>query len=239
MLAHRGLTVNAPENTLLSFLNALAGGAEYLETDVQVSKDGIAIICHDSDLRRVAGRREQVSALTLAELKTVDLGSGQTFCTLAEALAAFPEARFNIDIKSLAAAAPAAAAIREAGATGRVLITSFNERRRGAAVRALPGVATSASSPRFALALTAAKLGLSPLVRFALRGVDAVQVPVGISLLRIATRGVIRRIQAAGVEVHFWTINDVTEMKRLLELGADGIVTDRSDLLLELIGRSA
>jgi glycerophosphoryl diester phosphodiesterase len=236
LLAHRGLALEAPENTLLAFLKALALGATYLETDVHASSDGIAVISHDPDLSRVAGLPVRVGDLTVRELKEIDLGAGQTFCTLAEALEAFPEARFNVDIKSTDAAAPAAQAILAARATGRVLITSFSESRRSATVRRLPGVATSASSSRFAIALFAAKLGLSPVVRYALRGVDAVQVPTRGGGVRIATRRMIASLHAAGVEVHIWTVNDVAAMKGLLDLGVDGLVTDRIDLALESFG---
>jgi glycerophosphoryl diester phosphodiesterase len=234
MLAHRGLAVGAPENTLLAFLKALALGATYLETDVHASKDGVAVLSHDPNLVRLAGQKVRVSDLTLAQLREIDLGDGQTFNTLTEALEAFPDARFNIDIKSLDAARPAAEAILKARATGRVLITSFNERRRNAAVRLLPGVASSPSPGQIVLALVGAKLGMSWLVRFAFRNVSAVQVPAHGAGFRIATRRVISRFHAAGLEVHIWTVNDVATMKRLLDLGVDGLFTDRIDLALGL-----
>lgn len=234
MLAHRGLAIDAPENTLLAFLKALALGAEYLETDVHASKDGIAVLSHDPNLLRVAGRKVRVSELTLAQLREIDLGEGQTVNTLAEALDAFPEARFNIDIKSLDAARPAAEAILAAHATRRVLITSFNARRRHAAVSLLPGVASSPAPGQIVLALIGAKLGVNPLVRFAFRHVNAVQVPIRGVGFRIATRRVISHFHAAGMEVHIWTVNDVATMKRLLDLGVDGVFTDRIDLALGL-----
>ena len=238
LLAHRGLAVDAPENTLLAFLKALAAGATYLETDVHASKDGIAVLSHDPNLRRTAGRKLKVSDLTLKELRAIDLGEGQTFSTLSELLDAFPDARFNIDIKSLDAAKPAAEAILKARATGRVLITSFNRKRRHAAVRLMPGVASSPSPGEIMIAVLGAKLRISALVRFAFRHVTAVQVPVRGAGIRIATRGVIKRFHAAGLEVHIWTINDVATMKRLLDLGVDGLFTDRIDLALGLLGKS-
>jgi glycerophosphoryl diester phosphodiesterase len=238
MLAHRGLAIDAPENTLLAFLKALAAGAQYLETDVHASKDGVAVLSHDPNLVRLAGHKARVNELTLAELREIDLGEGQTFNTLSEALEAFPEARFNIDIKSLDAGKPAAEAILKAKATNRVLITSFNARRRHAAVSLLPGVASSPTPGAIILALIGAKLGISPVVRFAFRHVSAVQVPVRGAGFRIATRRVISRFHAAGMEVHIWTINDVATMKRLLDLGVDGLFTDRIDLALGLEPRT-
>jgi glycerophosphoryl diester phosphodiesterase len=238
LLAHRGLAVDAPENTLLAFVKALAAGATYLETDVHASKDGIAVLSHDPNLVRTAGHKVRVNQLTLAELRKIDLGEGQTFSTLSELLDAFPNARFNIDIKSMDAGRPAAEAILKAGATNRVLITSFNRKRRHAAVNLLPGVASSCSPGEIVIAVIAAKLRLSAVVRWALRHVTAVQVPVRSAGVRIATRGVISRFHAAGLEVHIWTINDVAQMKRLLDLGVDGLFTDRIDLALGLLGKN-
>ena len=238
MLAHRGLAVDAPENTLLAFVKALAAGATYLETDVHASKDGVAVLSHDPNLVRTAGHKVRVNQLTLAELRKIDLGEGQTFSTLSELLDAFPDARFNIDIKSLDAGRPAAEAILKAGATNRVLITSFNAKRRHSAVRLLPGVASSCSPGEIIIAVIGAKLRLSAVVRWALRHVTAVQVPVRSAGVRIATRGVIARFHEAGREVHIWTINDVAQMKRLLDLGVDGLFTDRIDLALGLLGKN-
>ncbi len=202
---------------------------------MHASSDGIAVICHDADLSRLAARSVAVGTLTFAELAAIDLGAGQRFVSLAEALAAFPEARFNIDVKDAGSIGPTAAAVSAAGASSRVLIGSFSERRRRETVRLLPGVASSASSSRFAVALLAAKLGLSPVVRWALAGLVAVQVPQRAGPVRITTPRVIAAMHRAGVEVHVWTVNDEAEMAELLDLGVDGLVTDRADLAIRLL----
>lgn len=202
---------------------------------MHASSDGIAVISHDADLTRVAGRPGLVSELTFAELEKIDLGDNQHFVSLAQALAAFPEARFNIDVKDAAAIAPTAHAILEAKATHRVLITSFSELRRRETARLLPGVASSASSRKMAIAVVAAKLGLSPVVRRALKGLVAVQVPQRMGMLRITTPRFIEAMHQAGVEVHVWTVNDECEMAALLDRGVDGLVTDRTDLAVALI----
>lgn len=235
VFAHRGLAVEAPENTLLAFARAMAAGASYIETDVHASADGIAVIAHDPDLKRVAGRDVRVGQLTIAELRRVDLGHGQAFCSLAEALDAFPDARFNIDIKSMDAVAPTIDAVTAARAIPRVLVTSFSDRRRRLAVAGLPGVATSASAGSFLGALIAGKLRSAALVRRALRGVVAVQVPERALGLRVTTERMLAQLHAASVEMHVWTINDPERMRELLELGVDGIVTDRADLALEVV----
>jgi len=223
LFAHRGLAVDAPENTLLAFERALALGIEYLETDVHASADGVAMISHDPDLTRMTGREARVDQLTAAELQSIDLGAGQTFTTLAAALDAFPDARFNIDIKAMAAATPTVEAIREARAERRVMIGSFSNARRLAVTRRLPDVATSVSSRAAVIASWSAVLGIRPLTRRALRGSRAMQVP--------------ERILGAGVEVHIWTINDAATMNRLLDAGVDGIMTDRADIAVDVFRR--
>lgn len=243
LLAHRGLAHDAPENTLGAFDAAVAVGAGYLETDVNASADGIAVVVHDPTLERIAARTDRVSDLTLAELRAIDLGGGARFATLAEALAAQPGIRFNIDVKSADAAAPTAAAVLAAGALDRVLITSFSRRRRRSTTRLLdaarpaatPPVAASASAAEFVPALIFAKLGLIPLVRFALRHVDAVQIPTSVYGVTTATPRTVRRLHAAGVEVHVWTINDVEVARALLGRGVDGIVSDRVDQMMVLV----
>ena len=235
VFAHRGLTVDAPENTLLAFAQAIAAGASYIETDVHTSADGVAIIAHDADLSRVAGRDVRVDQLTAAELGKIDLGHGQHFCTLAQALDSFPETRFNIDVKSAPAVNPTIATVQKFDASHRVLVTSFNERRRSAVAHGLPGVASSASAARLLPALLAARFGAVFLVRWALRGLVAVQVPEKAAGITVTRRAVIRAFHAAGVEVHVWTINDPARMRELLALGVDGIITDRADLALAVV----
>lgn len=238
VLAHRGLAVAAPENTVLAFVQALATGVAYVETDVHASADRVAIVSHDPDLRRLTGRDVRVGQLTAAELAHIDLGSRQGYPTLAEVLDAFPDARFNIDIKDDAAIEPAARAIVAARAQGRVLIGSFSGRRRRATIRMIGGgVATSASSLAVLAAVVGAKLGIRPLVRRALLGVDAVQIPLRVLRLRATTPRVIRALHALGVEMHVWTVNDPSVMRRLLDDGVDGIITDRCDLAMDLLRR--
>lgn len=235
VIAHRGLALEAPENTLLAFAKALAIGVMHLETDVQVSADGQAVISHDEDLSRLAGRDVRVDRLTAAELRRIDLGAGQNFCTLKEALDAFPDARFNIDVKAAGAVQPTVDAIRSTRAVSRVLVTSFSDARRRAAVSQLPGVATSAASRATTRVLAAAKLRWGPAVRRLLREVDAVQVPETWGAIRVVTPRFIDLVRSAGVELHVWTVNDPADMTRLLDLGVDGLVTDRADLALPLV----
>ncbi len=116
-----------------------------------------------------------------------------------------------------------------------MLVSSFDEGRRAAAIRGLPGVVSSASARRFAIALLAGKVGVSPIVQAALRGLVAVQVPERALGLRVTTDRMLARLHDAGVEVHVWTVNDPLRMRQLLDLGVDGIVTDRADLALQVV----
>ncbi len=235
VLAHRGLALEAPENTLLAFLHAVNAGVTHIETDVHASADGVAMVSHDPDLTRVAGRDVRVAQLTAAELRRVQLGQGQGYCSLADALDAFPETRFNIDVKSADAIPGTIKAVTDLGATDRVLIGSFSTKRRLAVVRELPGVATSISAGGALPAAHAARAGAVRMLTRLLAGVDAVQLPTRVAGAPITTPRAIRNFHAAGVEVHIWTINDPTEMVRLLDAGVDGIVTDRADLALPLV----
>jgi glycerophosphoryl diester phosphodiesterase len=235
VFAHRGLALEAPENTLLAFARAISAGALYVETDVHASLDGVAVITHDPDLKRIAGRDIRVSQLTMSELRRIDLGHGQNFVSLAEALDAFPETRFNIDMKIAAAVPGAVSAILAANASRRVLVSSFSEARSAAALRELPGVPTSASARRFAVSLFAGKVGLPRSLKLSLRGVAAVQIPEKALGLKVTTERMIRRLHSAGVEVHVWTVNDPQRMRELLSLGVDGLITDRADLAISVV----
>ena len=235
VLAHRGLALEAPENTLLAFLHAVNAGATHVETDVHGSADGIAMVSHDPDLARVAGREVAVRQLTAAELRRVSLGAGQGYCSLAEALDAFPETRFNIDVKSADAIEGTIKAVRDARASARVLIGSFSDARRRRTIRELPGVATSVSARGALPAVHAARAGATSALSRILSGVDAVQLPAKVAGANVVTARAIRSFHAVGVEVHIWTINDPAEMERLLDAGVDGLVTDRADLALPLV----
>lgn len=238
IIAHRGLALRAPENTLLAFLEALSLGVTHLETDVHATSDGVAVLSHDPDLGRSTGRARPILSLDRVTLGKVRLGDDQGVPTLEEALYAFPDARFNIDIKADEALRPAVRAILRQNAVDRVLVTSFDERRRRAAVRALPGVATSPGSRGVVLAALASRTPLAAIRRLSLRGVSALQVPESYRGVPIVTTALVESARASGVEVHVWTINDPADMRRLFALGVDGIITDRADLGLEVVAGS-
>ncbi|MET1015964.1 MAG: glycerophosphodiester phosphodiesterase [Leifsonia flava] len=237
VFAHRGLAVSAPENTLLAFQRAFEVGATHLETDVHTSRDGVAIISHDPDLARLVGRRQRIGDLSAEELLEIDLGHGQSFCTLEDALTTFPTARFNIDVKDAGSIASVASTVRATEALERVLITSFSERRRAAAVALLPGVVSSASASIVVRAVLGARTGLRSNAVKSLSGLVALQIPEKSAGIQLVTPRVIDAVHAAGLEVHVWTVNDPMAMRRLFELGIDGIVTDRADVAAHVLRR--
>lgn len=237
-ISHRGQTPGNVENTIGAFRAALAAGADILESDVHVTRDGVAVLFHDDTLERLTGDPRAISALSWAQLRTIDLGSGEGVPTLEETLSVFPAARFNLDLKSADSPEAACDVVARLGARDRVLLTSFGEKRRRRALRLLPGVASSASAARFLWILLAAKLGVTGLVRLLSRGMCAVQIPVSAAGLKTTTPRFIARLHSAGLEVHFWVINDPAQMQGLLLAGADALITDEIAVARRVIDAS-
>jgi glycerophosphoryl diester phosphodiesterase len=236
VVAHRGLALSAPENTLPAFEAAVVAGADILETDVHASADDVAMVAHDLDLRRVATRADVVRDLPAATLQSIDLG-GATMPTLSEALHSFPHARFSIDIKHAAAITPTVEAIKDARAEDRVMVASFSEARRSQVVGALPGITTAGTARHVGPAFLAHLVSQPKAVNTALAGVDALFIPpkaYGVSLL---TPRFIQMVNDAGVELGVWTINDEDQMAQYWQAGVRAIVTDRSDLALAVRAR--
>ncbi|QLD13152.1 glycerophosphodiester phosphodiesterase [Microbacterium oleivorans] len=241
VLAHRGFVPpdaeNIVENTFAAFAAAHAAGVRYVESDCHLSADGAVILFHDTDLTRVAGDPRRISDVPRRELEKIMAERGGLI-TLPQALEAFPTLRFNLDVK----ADDAATAVGEAVAphADRVLVTSFSDRRRMLALRAARAAggdpATSAGTVRTIALVVAVASGVPWLIRRALRGIDAVQVPERRGPLRIVSPRMIRAVHRSGVEVHVWTVNDADDMKRLLAAGVDGLVTDHADRAQLVIG---
>ncbi|MEN9748889.1 MAG: hypothetical protein RLZZ603_1581, partial [Actinomycetota bacterium] len=138
IFAHRGLAIAADgtpldENTIPAFARALEVGADYIESDIQVSLDGVPVLFHDDTLARVSAVNSPVNRLTIEQIRAVILNHGGTIPTLAEALEAFPQARFNLDFKSVSSITAGCKVIIEHGAQARVLAASFNDARGEAA----------------------------------------------------------------------------------------------------------
>ena len=241
IFAHRGFAANngVAENTIPAFRAALELGATHIESDIQVTKDGVPVLFHDDDLLRVAGLPRKISELALAELQQLTLIEGGKIPTVREALVELPTARFNLDLKVWAAVLPSVDLIRELGAEQRVLVSSFSDRRRAKALGLFDSpVASSAGSARVLALWTAAKLRFTWLIRKISGPVQALQIPTGKGPIRFDSPAFIGQMKAAGLELHYWTINDAEEMQRLIELGAAGIVTDRTDIAVNTLRKA-
>ena len=234
VIAHRGLALDYPENTLPAFQAGVDAGADILETDVHLSLDGQVIIAHDPTLHRVAGRPGAVSDFTASQLAEVDLGGGVGFPTLVNLLEALPHARLNIDLKTPDVVPAFVDVIRQMNAQDRVLVASFDDATRARAVSELPGVATSAARRHFLPGLAWAALGAQGALNNVFRGIDAIQTPSRYLGVPITTKRFIAQLRAIGKQVHVWTINDEADMRDLLDRGATGIVTDRTDIAVRV-----
>ena len=239
IFAHRGFAA-APglvENTLAAFRAALDLGATHLESDIQVTRDGVPVLFHDVDLVRLAGLPQKISSVTSVELTQISAANGFEVPTLREALTELPTARFNLDLKVSGAIEPTATLINELGAEERILVASFSESRRVKTVMAISGsVASSAGGTRVLALWLAAKMRLRPLIRRLAAPIQALQIPVNQGPIRFDSPAFISQMTAAGLEIHFWTINEPEEMRRLIGLGAHGIVTDRTDIAVNTLG---
>ncbi len=248
--AHRGGAALWPENTLEAFRGGLAAGCRWIETDIHMTRDGQIVTFHDHDLRRTTNGRGKISDLTLAELRRLDAGynftpdgrsfpfrgKGITIPTLAEVLELDPQGRVNLEIKQ---ARPSLAAalwrfIEDHGVHDRLLIAGedadvireFRNLARGT-------VASSAGTREVFGFWLAARMGLSDRVPVEY---DAFQVPIRYRGLDVVTPSFVDAAHRRGLQVHVWTIDSVEEMRWLLDVGVDGIMTDYPSRLVEVVG---
>ena len=243
--AHRGGAyhpeIEGLENTLAAFEHAVELGYRYLETDVHLTADGVLLAFHDEVLDRVTDSVGEVAVLSHAEVRRARVGGRESVPTLVELLDAFPDARFNIDLKSEGAVDALAALVAERGEWDRLLVGSFSPARLRRFRRLTAGRVPTSAHP-----LEAAAFALLPgrLADRLTRGrVAALQVPhrrtLRLAGLRVTvpvvTPGFVRRVHAAGKHVHVWTIDEPEEMRELLGKGVDGLFTDRTDLLREVL----
>ncbi len=246
--AHRGGAGEAPENTLAAFQIAVALGYGYLETDAHLTRDGVLVAFHDDRLDRVTDRKGAIAELGIAEVEAADAGyafspdGGSSFPfrgrgirvpRLEEILMRWPEVRVNIDPKSDPSVEPLAALLDRLGAWSRVCIGSFSDRRLRRIRSLSRGAACTSMGPRsVALARLAATSGT-----MARLGADCIQVPMRRGPFAIVTGRFVRAAHRAGLPVHVWTINDEPTMSDLLDLGVDGIMSDRLRLLKDVFAR--
>jgi len=228
--AHRGGASHFPENSWRAFEHAVGLGYAYLETDVHATADGTAVAFHDKSLDRVTDRTGRIARLTAAEVRSARIAGSEPIPLLADLLMAWPDVRFNIDVKDEPAIAPLVDVLRTTNSWDRVCITSFSGRRLDATRRLLPRPVCTATGPAGIGAIRAGLPVRALAERFAARSVACAQIPFG-----MATRRFIDRAHAAGLQVHAWTVNDAAVMANLLSLGVDGIMTDQTETLRDVL----
>ena len=230
--AHRGGALDFPENTAAAFEAAVAMGYRYLETDAYATRDGTLISFHDDRLDRVTDRSGMIADLDYADVAKARISGSEPIPLLEDLLASFPETRFNIDPKHDSAVAPLIAAIRRTGALERVCIGSFSGARIERMRAALGPRLCTSLGPWATARLRFSSWGL-PAGGFSKFG--CAQLPVAQSGIRLIDTALVARAHAAGLQVHVWTIDDPSDMSRLLDLGVDGLMTDRPAVLKDIL----
>jgi len=243
-IAHRGSRVLWPENTDTSFQGAYELGYRHFETDLHITADGALVCMHDPTVDRTTESAGRVEHLTLEQLQALDAGyrhgsaegftyrdSGARVPTLEWLLTTFPDTSVVVDMKSDGLAEHLAALVDDLGAHERLIVGSFSDSRL-AEFRAITGgrVPTSVGAIRARMWVLASRVG-----RGAGGEASALQLPTHVRGLRIIDQRLVEAAHGVGIQVHAWTVNTVTEMTRLLDLGVDGLITDRPDLLKDLL----
>ena len=230
--AHRGGAADGLENTMLQFRRAIEAGYRYLETDVHCTADGKLVALHDSTLDRVTDGGGLIADLPWSDVQHARVAGSEPVPLFEDLLEAFPEARWNIDVKAESALRPLLDLIERTGCWDRICVGSFSEARVVRAQRlAGPRLATSYGT-RGVLNLRLRSWGVPVGVR---RSAVAAQVPEAQSGIPVVDRRFVRTAHARGLHVHVWTVNDPDRMHRLLDLGVDGIMTDHIDTLRKVL----
>ena len=235
--AHRGGAyhpeIEGLENTLVAFRHAVALGYRYLETDVHATSDGVLLAFHDAVLDRVSDSTGEIAQMTAAQVAAALVGGRERVPTLAQLFEEFPEARFNIDVKSEAAVPLLARFVAEREAWDRVLVGAFSPRRIGEFRKLTGGRVPTSAHPLEVVAYLLLPARLADLVT---RGRPAAfQIPHRRGPLVVARALLVRRAHRSGKHVHVWTIDDPAEMRELLDRGVDGLMTDRTDILKDVL----
>lgn len=252
--AHRGGSLLAPENTITAFERGVSCGADALELDIQATSDGEIVVIHDPTVDRTTDGSGPVASYTLEKLQSLDAGyhlsldggntypfrgQGITIPTLREVFERFPQMRINIDLKESTPAREQCLweLIQDYQAHDRVLVASGDLHVPIIRFRQLTAglVATSASEQEIRAFFWCVRIYASRWLRPAY---DALQVPEMYGNIRIVSPAFVRAAHRLGLDVHVWTVDERSDMERLLALGVDGIMTDRPDVLAEALSGS-
>ncbi|MDF1705101.1 MAG: glycerophosphodiester phosphodiesterase family protein [Aeromicrobium sp.] len=231
-IAHRGGSLTATnvgiENSLEAFAHAASLGYRHLETDVVCSRDGVAYVSHDVKLHRLTGQRLHIGDLDAARVDELRLDGRARIPRLDALLRAHPEAWFSIDVKAADAVEETCRVVEAENAVDRVCLGSFDHRRTLAIRERLPQADTAASRREVVEALVVPPSRRRPSYRW-------LSVPARRKGLPVVTRRFVEAAHATGVGVLVWTIDEPREIERLVDLGVDGIFTDRTDTLRDVL----
>ncbi|HEY9786881.1 MAG TPA: glycerophosphodiester phosphodiesterase [Candidatus Obscuribacterales bacterium] len=251
VIAHRGASASAPENTIPAFVRGIADGADIVEMDLHLTKDGVPVVCHDATVDRTTNGKGFINALTLGEIKKLDAGyrftpdggktfpfrgQGITIPTLSEALTALPDQSVMIEVKvsSQRMLSELVKVIRQHDCFDRVSIEVFA--MKGKMVHRLrrmePRLLTGHSTAEIIRFLVLSRVGLWR--RFRRRGF-ALEIPPCRRRTTVASKAVIANAWRRGIPVFIWTINDESQMQRFLNMGASGLFTDKPAVLRKLV----
>ena len=249
VIAHRGGAGIAPENTLEAFRKSSKLGVDVLELDVHFTSDGKLVVIHDRSVDRTTNGSGLVKDLDFAGIRKLDAGfrwtadGGKTYPfrgkgvkvpTLREVFEEFPDAKINVEAKvqTPSPVEPICSLIREFDRVDKTVVASFSDNVLEGFRSNCKGVATSASPSESTNFLAMYKIGLSE--NFSAR-MQALQLPKRVFGIEVISREFLRAARERNLQLHVWTVNKREDMKRLIEIGADGIMTDRPDELLALI----
>lgn len=233
-IAHRGGAGLAVENTMEAFARSYALGVRYLETDVRLSADGVLVVFHDADLDRVTDGHGSISKTTFGQLCRLRVGKVHRIPTLTQVLETFPDACFTVDLKDERAMGELARVLIETGSTHRVCVAgAWDSWLRRLRDQVGPELTTALGWRQLStlVASSHARVGLAGM---RLSGAFA-HVPLRVGRLPVYGERLIARARAVGVSIIVWTVDEPDQMHRLLDAGVAGIITDRPDLLREVL----
>jgi glycerophosphoryl diester phosphodiesterase len=251
VIAHQGGDGLWPGDTMFAFEHAAVLGADVLEMDLHITRDGVLVINHDETVDRTTDGTGEIEKMTLVEIKALDAGydwsedggdtfpyrgMGITIPTLEEVFQAFPDYHMTIEIKKTegSMAVPFCDMIRAYNMQDKILVASFHDERMAEFRQACPEVATSSAQQETTVFVLMSKVFLGRLFS---PSFVSLQVPEKSSGITVITGQFVRAAHERNLRVEPWTIDDPEQMKLYIEWGVDGIITDRPDVMLEVLGR--
>lgn len=233
--AHRGGTSSHPENTMPAFQHAIDLGYRYIETDVHATRDGVLLAFHDEELDRVTDCSGRIDQMDYADVAKARVDGKEPIPLFADLLTTWPTVRINIDPKLDNAAAPLVKVLREANVLDRVCVTSFSDKRIDWIKSELGPDLCTGLGPKGTFRLRLSSVSGPLKAMWGGYAAGCAQVPVRQNGFLIVDRAFVDRAHEVDVQVHVWTIDDPTEMGRLIDLGVDGLMTDQPEILKSVL----